>query len=128
MAVKEADKFAAEREEFARHINSHEERKAAKAKHLEKMQPVLLKCLDPTLALQYENRKPLYEWKIECHVFLPTRKGRPAGTRKYDEQVVAQTENDAWALFCDKVGLMRGRKACQKLTITRLNKRSIDDE
>jgi hypothetical protein len=108
-------------------LEAHEADKAARAAAREKKKRTLIRCLDPEQAAQYESRKPLYEWAIKCSYMKPQEKG---GLRETTEEakVVAKTETDAWAMFCDKQGLMIGRKACLEVTITRLEKRTISDD
>lgn len=89
-----------------------------------KNRPKLLKCLDPSTAAEYEKNKPLYEWRVECSIFRPARGKDRAKTERFDEQVVAQNESDAWAMFCDKIGEYPSRRDCRP-TITQLQKRSF---
>ena len=72
-----------------------------------------LRCLDPITASQYENRKPVFEWKIECELFRRATKSKRAGTEKFCEQVIAQNADDAWAMFCDKIGEWPSRRDVQ---------------
>lgn len=106
-------------------LSTHEADKVARAKAREKKRNAQLECLDPEMAAQYESRKALYEWKIEIAYMKPKERGGFEKTPLAD-QVVAKTETDAWALFCDKNGITCGPKACLKRVITRLNKRTIE--
>jgi hypothetical protein len=92
-----------------------------------KKRPKLLKCLDPITAAQYETKKALYEYKVECEIFRPADKKRRATTEAVTEQVVAQNDNDAWAMFCDKIGQWPSRRD-SNAKITRLEKRTLRDE
>lgn len=89
---------------------------AARPKHME--------CLDPTVAKFHEDRKPLYEWKVECGIFRRAVGTKPAFIEKLTEQVVAQNEQDAWAMFCDKIGEWPSRRDAQP-AITKLGKRTL---
>jgi hypothetical protein len=89
-----------------------------------KDQPRLLDCLDPTVAKRYEDAKPLYEWKVECRLFRMATSKNHAHMEEVSKQVVAQTEADAWAHFCDLMGEWPSRRATRP-TITRLKKRTL---
>lgn len=108
-------------------IDQHNEDLAKRAAARLKQRPKLLRCLDPLTAAEYERAKPLYEWKIECSLFRPATTKKRAGTEKYSEQVVAQTEGDAWALFCDKIGEWPSRRDVNP-SIVRQNKRSLSND
>ena len=76
--------------------------------------PRLLDCLDPTVAKHYEDRKPLYEWRVECRMFRPAVGSQPSRMEKIERNVVAQTENDAWAMFCDAIGVSPQRPCIER--------------
>lgn len=116
-------KIATEPANVDAHRDDMERRRAEQLKKRSK----LLKCLDPITAAQYEARKALYEFKVECELFRPAAKKRRAGTEKFDEQVVAQNEQDAWAMFCDKIGEWPSRRD-SNAKITRLEKRTLRDD
>lgn len=106
-------------------IDVHGEDKVRRQAVRDKNRRKAMDCLDPERAAQYEVRKPLYEWKVECSYMKPQEKG---GLKRVSEseQVVAQTEADAWSMFCDKLNLMVSRRACD-VKITRLEKRSLEE-
>lgn len=88
--------------------------------------PRMLDCLDPTVAKTYEDRKPLWEWKVECRMFRAAVGKTPARMETIEKNVVAQNERDAWAMFCDSIGewpSIRGARPA----ITRLKKRTLRD-
>lgn len=108
---------------IAEHQDSLEARQQARNKKRAK----LLSCLDPIVARDYEHRKPLYEFKIECKIFRAAGSKGRARNEKFDEQVVAQNEDDAWSMFCDKIGEWPSRRDTMP-KITRLQKRTLDNE
>lgn len=63
--------------------------------------------LDGDAAKGAEARKALYEWNVSCEYARRNAKGKME-TYRHSEKVVAQTEADAWAMFCDKVEAMIG--------------------
>ena len=65
--------------------------------------PKLMDCLDPTVAKYWEDRKDLYEWEVEMQAFRRAVGKQAAHLKTIKEQVVAHNEDDAWAMFCDKV-------------------------
>lgn len=79
-----------------------------------------MRCLDHEYAARVIARKPLYEWKVTCSY---TRRNAKGKMQTYDEsdQVIAHNEQDAWAMFCDKVGISIGPHAGDR-TIKRLEK------
>lgn len=87
----------------------------------------LLDCLDPTVAKSYEEKKTLYEWRVQCQVFRPARGRQHAHMEKFDQQVVAQNERDAWSMFCDRLGEWPSRRD-SSVKITRLQKRTLRDQ
>ena len=95
-------------------------------KLLDKKKATLLRCLDPIVAAEYEHRKPLYEWRVECSIFRPAAGKQRATAEKFSELIVAKTEADAWATFCDKIGEYPSRRGMNPI-ITRLQKRSAND-
>jgi hypothetical protein len=105
-------------------IDDHQADKALRYEEQQRQRSKVLRCLDPLTAAEYEKNKPLYEWRIQCGIFRPARGRQRAGEEKFDDQVVAQTEADAWAMFCDKIGEYPSRRDCRP-TITQLQKRSF---
>ena len=91
-----------------------------RAKAREARRGELRKCLDPEVAARFETRKPEYEWTINCTYTRPNSKGRLVG-HAVNEKVIAQTEADAWAMVCDKIGAWPGPKDCERV-ITRGDK------
>ena len=108
-------------------VDKHQADLASRQAERDKKQPKSIRCLDPIVAAQYENRKPLYEWKIECEIFQQASGKRRARFEKHSEQVVAQNEDDAWAIFCVKIERYPGRKHCNP-TITKLQKRTLSED
>ena len=90
----------------------------------QKQRPLLLDCLDPTVAKLHEDRKDIYEWQVEVKLFRPSLGKVQAHMDKFDENVVAQNEGDAWAFFCDKIGEYPSRRDSKPI-FTRLKKRSL---
>lgn len=86
----------------------------------------LLDCLDPTVAKRYEDRKTIWEWRVETRLFRPAKGKVQAHMENFDRTVVAQNENDAWAIFCDTIGEWPSRRDSSP-TITRLQKRTLRD-
>ena len=86
--------------------------------------PLTLDCLDPTVAKLHEDRKDIYEWQVEVKLFRPSLGKVQAHMDKFDENVVAQNEGDAWAFFCDKIGEYPSRRDSKPI-FTRLKKRSL---
>ena len=96
----------------------HQAEKERRKAEREKKRPTLRACLDHTVAAQFEARKALYRWRVECTYMRPDAKGR-LQTHSATEEVVAQTEADAWAVFCDKRGTWPGPNDCERV-ITKL--------
>lgn len=86
----------------------------------------LLDCLDPTEAKRYEDRKVIWEWRIEASLFRPAKGKVQAHMERFDRSVVAQNERDAWAFFCDSIGEWPSRRDTNP-KITRLQKRTLRD-
>lgn len=105
-------------------LDDHQTEKSLRYEEQQNRRQKHLRCLDPLTAAEYEKNKPIYEWRVECKVFRPANGRKRAGEEKFDEQIVAQTEADAWALFCDKIGEYPSRRDCRP-TITQLQKRSF---
>lgn len=63
--------------------------------------PELLLCCNPAYASRRELEKPQFVWTVDVEWYsLHPQKGPVNFHRKMN--VVAQTESDAWALWCDK--------------------------
>lgn len=58
------------------------------------------RCLDPVFAGKMEQRKPEYDFLVICTYTRQDKKGRTK-THTAEHKVVAQTEADAWAKWCD---------------------------
>jgi len=86
----------------------------------------LLDCLDPSVAKTYEDKKTLYEWKVEAEIFRPAKGSEPARMEKIEKQVVAQNDGDAWSMFCDVIKEWPSRRDTNP-TITKLRKRTLRD-
>jgi hypothetical protein len=112
-------------------IDAHQADMQRRQAERDAKRPTLLDCLDPTEAKRAEDRKPLYEWKVEAKLFRPATPKQQAHLETFDKNVVAQNENDAWAVFCDSISEWPSRKDC-KPKFTRLKKRTLrgteDDE
>lgn len=86
--------------------------------------PLLLDCLDPTVAKFHEDRKEVWEWRVEVKIFRPAKGKAHAQMEPFDKQVVAQNDLDAWAIFCDTIEEWPSRRDSNP-TITRLKKRTL---
>lgn len=86
-----------------------------------KKEDVLLECIDPTVARQYEDRKATYEWQVEVRLPRPAIGNQKFYRQKFSETVVAQNDADAWAYFCDRIGEWPNRRNAKPL-ITRLGR------
>lgn len=106
---------------------SLEERAKEKARiraEQDKARPRCMDCLDPTVAKRHEDAKPLYEWRVACRIFRPATSKTHARMEEVSREVVAQTEGDAWAMFCDAIGEWPSRRDARP-AITRLKKRTL---
>jgi hypothetical protein len=76
-----------------------------------------MKLCNPRYAREQEEAKPLYKWTITATVYEPQGQRKKAWyepeadddgedqsfmPRPFEGTVVAQNENDAWALLCDR--------------------------
>lgn len=105
-------------------IDKHEADLARRAELRQKKRPLLLDCLDPTVAKYHEDRKELYEFRVEVKIFRPAVGKAAAHLEAFDEQVVALNEQDAWAFFCDKIGEWPSPRDSHPV-ITKLKKRTL---
>ena len=80
--------------------------------------------MSPVAAARAEVQKPHYYWTVEARYLVPVSQLPDAddGELKYEtkmrDKVIAQNEIEAWAVFCDKAGVTRGRRNC-KVKMTR---------
>jgi hypothetical protein len=105
-------------------IDAHEADMARRRAEREAKRGVHLDCLDPGIAKEHEDRKPLYEWRVECSIFRKAVGSAPAHLQGYNKNVVAQNEGDAWAMFCDSIQEWPSFRD-SKPKITKLKKRSL---
>jgi hypothetical protein len=69
-----------------------------------------LRCLNPAHAAQKEHEKPVYKWTVSAE-WLGIGGETDTVSRLQSEQTVnAQNENDAWAKFCDTIGMYPSRR------------------
>lgn len=54
-----------------------------------------VECCDPAVASRVVNSRPTFRYQCE---YVHVRDGKRV---KYEGEVVAQNESDAWAIFCD---------------------------
>lgn len=80
-------------------------------------QPLLRKCLDASAASAEEARKPRYAFTVAAKFRIQGEKGLEDFEKTMT--VDAQNEDDAWALYCDRVGHHPSRAACEALEIVR---------
>lgn len=93
-------------------IDQHQAELERRAAEREEKRKHLQQCLGAEFAASQEAKKPLYEYTVFCRYSKPTTKG----LRWYDaeEKVNAQCEPDAWAQFCDKVGVWPSPTASER--------------
>lgn len=107
-------------------IDTHEADKARRAQARAKTKRFRDNCLDPTFAADAEARKPVFEFSIKCSYMKPQEKGGVKRTELTD-QIVAKTENDAWAMFSDKYELPVGRGTAE-VEIKNLGQRKASND
>ncbi len=108
-------------------VDKHQANLEKRREAQQKKRPKLLKCLDPLTAAAYEAKKPTFEWEIKVDLFRPASAKERAKTHKFCEQVVAQNADDAWAMFCDKIGEWPSRRDSNP-SITKLKQRTADND
>lgn len=88
-------------------LEKHEQdRQRRRAEQIAK-RPLLRDCMNPHIAAWHESQKPLFTWEVEVGLFRP---GDNAHVEQFHESVIAGSENDAWAVFCDKIGEWPSRR------------------
>lgn len=105
-------------------LDKHNADMAKRAKDQDGKRPLLLDCLDPTVAKFHEDRKVVWEWRVQVKIFRPAKGRVQAHRENVDKEVVAHNEADAWAIFCDSIGEWPSRRD-SKPTITKLRKRTL---
>ena len=80
----------------------------------------LRSCLKAETASQLEAAKPLYDFEVSASFDIQGEKGLEPFSKKL--KVRAQSEADAWAMYCDKVRHWPSRGACEELKIKQLSK------
>jgi hypothetical protein len=98
----------------------HQAEAEARRKAREANRKTHLDCCDAAIAARLEAQKPTYEWRVECTLRRPDGKGRVKLVER-SEKVVAQTERDAWAAYCDLIQDWPSPGTCDR-KITRLGK------
>jgi hypothetical protein len=101
-------------------IDSHKERMAKLRAEQQEKRQLLDDCLNPIVAARYELAKDHYTWRVKAVWIDASREYRA------EESVCGQSENDAWAGFCDRIGYYPSRKHCRELSITRGKKLNMD--
>jgi hypothetical protein len=103
-------------------LKAHQADLARRAKEREEKQEKLYRCLDHRYAMECELKKPHYKYTVEVEWWTQAAESKEkkkhrgpmeigddnfAGdrlvVRKEKRVVVAQSEGDAWALFCDAI-------------------------
>lgn len=99
-----------------------EAEKAQRAQERAAKRPLTMECLDAETAKEYEAKKPKFEFQVECTYRLPDDRGR-LQTKTDKMTVRAQSENEAWALFCDRIEHWPARNSVD-VTITKTSKQA----
>jgi hypothetical protein len=89
--------------------------------------PRLMECLDPEVAKYWEDRKDVWEWQLQIEMFRPATGKQRAHRETITRKVVAQTQQEAWAVFCDSIGEWPSFRDSQ-VTIKKLRKRTLSQE
>ena len=105
----------------------HEKNKAAKREKDEKNRGIQIQCLDADFASSVENEKTKYRFKISCTVQEYDEKLKRMMPVEKSGEVEAQTEDDAWAIFCDKWKVRVGPRYCNRRIERLSRKRQAQD-
>jgi hypothetical protein len=89
--------------------------------------PQLLECLDPSVAKYWEDRKDVWEWQFTIEMWRPATGKQRAHRETINRNVVAQNQQEAWAVFCDLIGEWPSFRDSQ-VQIKRLRKRTLRNE
>ena len=73
-----------------------------------------ISCLDAETAAQYEARKPIHNYRVECDIVTTDNRGKRSTVRE-TESVRAISENDAWARFCTLIGKYPSPTRCNRV-------------
>ena len=102
--------------------DAHQADKLRRAEERRKTEPDKIACLDAETAAQYEARKPVGRYKVECDIISMDKRGKRSTVRE-TETVRALDEDDAWARFCTLIGKYPSPTRCNRV-ITK----SADDQ
>lgn len=90
-------------------IDAHQADLARRQAEMDSQREELIKCCNPFYARQRELQKPVFVWTIEADWYSAhPDQGMINFTKK--SSVVAQNEQAAWAMFCDKIGVWPSRR------------------
>ena len=84
-----------------------------------------MRCLHPAVAAGLEAKKPFFPFDIEATWQGPGENG-PGIWGPEKRRCIAQNENDAWAMFCDKIEQWPSRRD-STVTIKRGKQMSAED-
>lgn len=93
--------------------DQHQANLAKRRAAREKNRPVHLKCLEAEHAARFEATKPTFEFDVRAVFRRPDVRGR-LQTISETRVITAQSENDAWAKFCDSIGSWPNPRDCQR--------------
>ena len=105
-------------------LTTYENEKAARREQQRRSLGLMTDCLDPDIAARYEKRKPSHTYKVSCQI--RERKEVSPGRaqferRKVEDEVEAQSPDDAWAVFCDRMRIRPNPNGCDR-KIVKLDK------
>lgn len=105
MSVATQDKVqAAPKSPYApANLDDYQAEKAARLERQKQNRKKMRKYLDGDAAAAAESKKPVYEWSVSCSIDRPDEKTGRMRTINEQRTVRAQTENEAWARFCDAI-------------------------
>ena len=105
-------------------LSQHEQELTARREKQRKNLNLMTDCLDPDVAARHEKRKPTFTYKVSCTIRerIERSPGRAEfKRRKVEEEVEAQSEADAWAVFCDQMKVRPNPNGCDR-KITKVDK------
>jgi hypothetical protein len=96
----------------ARFLDAHRADMQRRAAEREAKRDELRKCLNPAYAAQCEMAKPRYLFSVKAEWVGIGKAGRSTDFSG-ELNIVAQNENEAWAVFCDRLQVSPSRRDCK---------------
>lgn len=101
-----------QKESSAGDIERYDSKMSKIRKRIKERKPELDKCLNADYAARVEAQKPMFDYEVSATI-NSRKEGRMRSERR-TQNVTAQNEDTAWAMFCDLTQAWPAPNSCDR--------------